>query len=76
MGAAVAIKPIQKAAEPQLVAVNTTFGEINTLPDTIARRAFEIFQSRGRTDGRDQEDWFRAEEERRETRSQARHRRR
>jgi HSP20 family protein len=63
MGAAVAIKPIQKGAEPQLVAVNTTFGEINTLPDTIARRAFEIFQSRGRTDGRDQEDWFRAEAE-------------
>ena len=31
--------------------------------DNIARRAFEIFESNGRTLGRDLEDWFQAEGE-------------
>ncbi len=31
--------------------------------DVIARRAFDVFESRGRSPGREQEDWFRAESE-------------
>jgi HSP20 family molecular chaperone IbpA len=31
--------------------------------DVVARRAYEIFESRGRTHGRDSEDWFQAERE-------------
>ena len=31
--------------------------------DTLARRAYELFESRGRQDGQDLEDWFRAESE-------------
>jgi len=31
--------------------------------DRIAQRAFERYESRGREDGRDQEDWFEAERE-------------
>jgi HSP20 family protein len=31
--------------------------------DMIARRAYEIFESRGRTTGRDMENWLQAEEE-------------
>ena len=36
---------------------------ISELYDLIARRAFDIFESRGRSPGHDQEDWFRAESE-------------
>jgi HSP20 family molecular chaperone IbpA len=46
-----------------MVAMNAPFEQMNALSETIARRAFEIFQSRGRTDGRDLEDWFQAEAE-------------
>jgi len=33
------------------------------LEEQIRRRAYELYEQRGREDGRDQEDWFRAEEE-------------
>jgi len=36
---------------------------LSELYDVIARRAFDIFESRGRSPGHDQEDWFRAESE-------------
>ena len=41
------------------------------LEDHIRRRAYELYEQRGREDGRDMEDWLRAEEEikRRRTRS-------
>ena len=32
-------------------------------PDAIARRAYEIYESRGRIDGSDVEDWLQAERE-------------
>jgi hypothetical protein len=31
--------------------------------EAIARRAYELYESRGREDGQDQEDWFQAERE-------------
>jgi outer membrane protein TolC len=31
--------------------------------DSVARRAFEIYERRGRTDGRDLDDWLEAERE-------------
>lgn len=31
--------------------------------DAVARRAYEIYESRGRTDGRNVEDWLQAERE-------------
>ena len=63
MQSAVATKPIQQAAEPQIVAMNAPCEQMNNLCETIAQRAFEIFENRGQTDGRDLEDWFRAEAE-------------
>jgi hypothetical protein len=33
------------------------------LEDQIRSRAYELYEQRGREDGRDLEDWFRAEEE-------------
>ena len=37
-------------------------------PDKVAARAYEIWLASGRPDGRDQEHWFQAERELRETR--------
>jgi HSP20 family protein len=39
------------------------FNRIEQIYDSIARRAFEIFDSNGRWFGHDLEDWFRAESE-------------
>jgi HSP20 family protein len=39
------------------------FERVRELSNSIAHRAFELFNGRGRTDGRDLEDWFRAESE-------------
>lgn len=36
-------------------------------PEVIARRAYELFQERGRQPGRDVEDWLRAERELKES---------
>ncbi len=38
-------------------------GDLNELNDSVARRAFEIFESNGRLTGRDLADWFQAEGE-------------
>jgi HSP20 family protein len=58
------------AARTKLVAekASVTIGESKSeraqeAHDSIARRAFEIFESNGRVFGRDLEDWFRAESE-------------
>jgi HSP20 family protein len=39
------------------------FNDFETLTNEIARRAFGFFQNRGSADGRDLDDWFRAESE-------------
>jgi Protein of unknown function (DUF2934) len=36
---------------------------VPSVEDEIRRRAYELYEQRGREDGRDQEDWLRAEEE-------------
>jgi Protein of unknown function (DUF2934) len=46
-------------------------GKISTVPaseaspshDSIRDRAYELYEQRGREDGREQQDWFRAEQE-------------
>src|SRR5437667_12190964 len=55
-----------KSASPtplKVVAATDLFARIQTLHDSIARRAYEIFESKGRTSGRDLEDWLQAESE-------------
>jgi HSP20 family protein len=39
------------------------FERVRELSNAIAHRAFELFNGRGRADGHDLEDWFRAESE-------------
>jgi len=65
MQSAVAMKPIQQVTESQLVSVamEAPFEQVSALSESIARRAFEIFQNRERTEGGDLDDWFRAEAE-------------
>ena len=56
---------VERTKEPQFITPSR--GEIShrlsELHDVIARRAFDIFESRGGSPGHDQEDWFRAESE-------------
>ncbi len=59
MRLAVATKPI----EPQFVSLGEVSGTADACAESIARRAFEIFQERGHTHGSDLEDWLRAEAE-------------
>jgi HSP20 family molecular chaperone IbpA len=40
-----------------------TFNQLSALYDLIARRAFELFETRGGSPGHDTEDWLRAESE-------------
>ena len=39
------------------------FQRMREISDTLARRAYELFESRGRQGDHDLEDWFRAESE-------------
>jgi HSP20 family protein len=57
---------MQPAKEPMAVKQSTTgdaFDRIPQIYDSIARRAFEIFENNGRWLGNDLENWFRAESE-------------
>jgi HSP20 family protein len=49
--------------EPRLVEPRTLLEHVQQTMETIRRRAYEIFESRGREDGRDLVDWFRASAE-------------
>jgi len=57
---------VQVAKEPTTlkpVTFENLFDQANEMFDTISRRAYEIFSGKGRTLGRDLEDWFQAERE-------------
>jgi hypothetical protein len=51
---------IMKSVSPKKVIFAV---EPRTIEEEIRVRAYELFETRGGEDGRDQEDWFRAEEE-------------
>jgi HSP20 family protein len=56
----------QSAAAPvnvKAVESENLLDRIREVYESVARRAYEFFESRGREDGRDLEDWFRAERE-------------
>jgi HSP20 family protein len=48
---------------PKLVASEEMLGRVRETLDALARRAYEIFEGKGRPAGRDLEDWLRAETE-------------
>ena len=58
--------PPTKSASPtplKLVAATDLFASMQRLHNSVARRAFEIFESKGSAFGRDLEDWLQAEAE-------------
>jgi HSP20 family protein len=63
MRLAVATNQAEQAAEPGLVKWDAVSDTMNAFSESIARRAFEIFQDRGQVDGQDLNDWFHAEAE-------------
>ena len=60
---AVAKKQSASSALLQFVGPADIFSRMQQLSDSIARRAYEIFESKGRIFGRDLEDWVQAESE-------------
>ena len=63
MQSAVAAKPAGQMSELRLLNTREALTKMSALSESIALRAFEIFESRGRANGNDQDDWFRAEAE-------------
>lgn len=60
---ATAVQRARPATPLQLVSSDQILDRMKETFDTIARRAFEIFESKGRRFGRDLDDWFQAEAE-------------
>jgi HSP20 family protein len=56
-------QPAKEAAPMKLLPGSDLFDRIQEVSNSIARRAFEIFDGRGRALGHDLEDWLRAESE-------------
>ena len=57
------MQPAKEAAPMKLLPGSDLFDRIQDVSNSIARRAFEIFEDRGRAFGHDLEDWLRAESE-------------
>jgi HSP20 family protein len=53
----------QAPASPVFVEVEKLFEQVKEFSQTVARRAYEYFEARGREFGHDLEDWLRAESE-------------
>lgn len=61
--AATAMQPVKSAVSVRQSTADDFVERIQQTYDSIARRAFEIFDNNGRWSGRELEDWFRAESE-------------
>jgi HSP20 family protein len=61
--AGTAMQPVRVAVPTKQSATGDAFDRIQQTYDSIARRAFEIFDNNGRWLGNELEDWFRAESE-------------
>ena len=53
----------QTTASPVFVEAEKLFEQMKEFSQSVARRAYEYFEARGREFGHDLEDWFRAESE-------------
>jgi HSP20 family protein len=60
---AAALTPIEQGLGPRLVNMDQLLDRVNMLHESISQRAFDIFETRGRTHGHDLDDWLRAEAE-------------
>ena len=60
---AVAIAPAKQSPILYPKSLPSFWEEVTQLADRLEKRAYEIFEQRGRSDGNDLEDWFKAETE-------------
>lgn len=58
-----ATQPIREITPFKFEEVEKVFERMQKTYDSIARRAFELFETNGKVSGRDLEDWFKAEKE-------------
>ncbi len=58
---AAAVQPAKERGLVKSLPASDLFKRVQDTYNAIARRAFEAFEGRGRADGHDLEDWFRAE---------------
>jgi HSP20 family protein len=58
-----ATQPVREITPFKFEEVEKVFDRLQTIYDSIARRAFDLFESNGRIFGHDLEDWFKAEKE-------------
>jgi HSP20 family protein len=56
-------KPVASPVKVNVEEVESLFDRAKEIYESIARRAYELFEGRGRQDGFDIEDWLRAERE-------------
>jgi len=56
-------KRVMQRARPRIVSTELIRSRSQEIGDAVARRAYEIFEQRGRTHGRDEDDWRQAESE-------------
>jgi HSP20 family protein len=61
MGEATAMKRIEEPTKP--IKLSSVFDQVENTFNTLARRAYEIFEGNGRAFGRDVDNWFQAEKE-------------
>jgi Protein of unknown function (DUF2934) len=50
-------------SEPYKSQQNSSLRDTRTMQDEIRRRAYELYEKRGRRDGQHEDDWLRAENE-------------
>jgi HSP20 family molecular chaperone IbpA len=60
---ATAMQPVKGSVPVKQTSLTNIFDQIEELHNSIARRAFEIFEGKGRWPGRELDDWLRAESE-------------
>ena len=62
-GSAVTMRSVPRAPQARSMAIDRALQKARGVYESISRRAFELFESRKRKDGRDQDDWLVAESE-------------
>jgi len=60
---ATAVQRVKETVPPKPTVSTSVFDRIEEVRNSIARRAFEIFEGKGRWPGRELDDWLRAESE-------------
>ncbi|HVG90661.1 MAG TPA: DUF2934 domain-containing protein, partial [Alphaproteobacteria bacterium] len=60
---AVALAPKQNQIVTRPESITEFWSKVDDVIKQIEERAFQLFEERGREDGHDQEDWFKAEQE-------------